>query len=515
MPHEDDIPAKSAEDDASAAAKPQKRRLRGAASSTGSANADDAKPIKRSHIAINVASQILLALAIFGIINYLNFRHHKRWDLTENKKYTISDETAGYLSTLDKEVRITMAFLENSKIHQNLKALLEEYRKESKGKIRLVVFDPVRDRNRATEISQRYKLLLESSTVIIDVDGRVKTITEDDMIDSEGRLFRGEDALTSALISATEGGLKKVYLVSGHGQMRKLNGRTALDELWDLSGNQFFSVEPLSLASVQEIPEDADALFILGASLDFSEREIEMMRKYWEGDNGALYAMLTPEGAQIRTPNLRKFFAGYGVELLPDRVLDANGAGIKNFDVQATFRTGSVINKSLAGSNTTFFGQTSSLRILKDNEKLALQGLGIVALVEANSRFWGEMDYTGERPVLDPSDNAAPVFIGASIEKGATEDLRLKLATSRMVVLGNTSLLDGDYLTASNVNFILSGLNWILDRENLINIPAKTATAYRIEITESQHTRMFRLAIFVLPGVVFALGLMVWSIRRA
>ena len=512
MPKKKDIPDDSAIDDAATKRKQRRKRV---SPSTGTADADDAKPIRRSQIAINVVAQIFLALLIFGLINYLNFRHHKRWDLTENQKYTVDEQTVGFLSTLDDDVKITMAFLSNSKIHQNLKALLEEYRRLSNGKIKLDVFDPTRDTNKATEVAQKYKMLLEQSTVIIDIGGKTKTITEDQMIEDDGRLFRGEDAITSALISATEGGLKKVYLITGHGQLRRLDKRTALDELRDLSENLFFAVETLSLADVPKVPEDADALLIMGATLDFSEREIGMIRNFWEGDNGALFVMLSPEDERSRTPNLRLLLREYGIDPQPDRVLDANGAGIKNFDVQGTFMEGSPINRALVGSTTTFLGQTCSLRILKDDQELANRGLGIIALIQASNRYWGEYDYTADNPVLDPSDNAAPVYIAASVEKGATADLKIKLKTSRMVVVANSGLLDADRLTGSNVNFVLSGLNWILDRESLIGIRPKTATAYKIEITASQHTRMFRLAIFILPGIAFAIGLMVWSIRRA
>ena len=473
------------------------------------------EPMKRAHIMANVVLQIVLVLVLFGVVSYLNFRHHKRWDLSENQKYTVSAETAGFLASMDKEVRVTMAFLSNSKIHQNLKALLEEYRLLSKGKIRLDVIDPARDRSEAMKISQKYKLLLETSTVIIEVDGRHKLVTEDEMILDEGRLFRGEDAITSALIAATESGQKTLYVITGHGPLREIDGKTALSELLELSKLQFFNVVPLSLAEIAEIPKDADALMLLGATLDFSEREIGMIQQFWERDNGALFVMLAPEGGNVRTPNLRKFLSGYGITPQPDRVLEVTDAGIRRFDVQGKFLEGSKINGAQKGSNTTFYGQTCSLKVLEDNMELTKRGLGIIALVQSSGRFWGEYNYTGESPTLDATDNKGPVFLAATVEKGATEDLKIKLDTSRMVVVGNGNLLDPDYLTDSNVNFVLSGLNWLLDREQLIDILPKTATAYRIEITEEQHDRMFNLAIFVLPGIVFAIGLMVWSIRRA
>ncbi len=475
------------------------------------------KPIRRLQIATNVVAQVLLLLVLFGIGNYLNFRHHKRWDLSENQKYTLSEESAGFVGTLDKNVRVTMAFLESSKISQNLKALLKEYERLSKGRIKVDFLDPARDRNRAMEISQKYSLSLEQSTVILDIDpqgdkpGLMKFITEDEMLDKEGRLFRGEDVITSNLIAGTEGKQKVVYFITEHGSIRHIDKRSSFDLLKDLSAMQFFRIEKLHLADVQEIPEDADALFILNASLDFNEREIAMIRKYWDSERGALFAMLS---ADRETPNLDAFFREFGVDPQNDRVLEASGNGTIDFEAQGQFLPGTPITKSLQGSGTTFRGLTCSLKIVADNATLAQRRIGIVGFIQANPRFWGEFDFNGERPVLDPTDNAPPLYLAATIEKGASEDLRLRLDASRMVIVGNGNLLDPDYATETNSRFILSGLNWILDRERLIDILPKTATVHRLEITPTQHERMFTIAVFILPAAAFCFGLFMWSVRR-
>jgi len=508
-------PSPSAAAEPGDAAPPTVRRKRG--EPRPERESQEGKPIRRLQIAGNVAAQILLLVVLFGIGNYLNFRHHKRWDLSENRKYTLAEESVGFVGTLDKRVHITMAFLDSSKIALNLKALLDEYRRASKGKIKLDVFDPARDRNRATEISQKYVLSLEESTIIFEIDpqpdktGLVRTVTESQMLDKEGRLFLGEDVITSTLIAATEGREKVVYFVTGHGPIRELDGRSAFDVLRDLSANQFFRLEKLNLTDVREIPEDADALFLLNPSLDFSEREIGMIRRFWDSERGALFAMLNPAGD---TPNFHALLREFGIAPQRDRVLEASGNGMKNFEAQGQFMPNSPITRSLAGSSTTFRGQSSSLGIAEDDTELARRGIGIIALVQANPRFWGEFDFNAERPVLDPTDNAPPLYLAASIEKGASEDLRLRLDASRMVVIGNGSLLDPDHTTHTNTSFILAGLNWMLDRERLIGIPHKTAIVHRLEITPTQHERMFTIAVFILPAAAFSFGLFMWSARR-
>ena len=83
--------------------------------------------INRKKIGFNTTLQIVSALVIFILINYLSFSDYLRWDLSTTKKFSVSDETKSYINEqLDKKVIITMAFLKSSKVRKQLKLLLEE-----------------------------------------------------------------------------------------------------------------------------------------------------------------------------------------------------------------------------------------------------------------------------------------------------------------------------------------------------------------------------------------------------
>src|SRR5262245_20420578 len=51
---------------------------------------------------------ILVALGIVIAINYLASRQNKRWDLTENQAFSLSDQTVKVLSELDAPVQFTV-----------------------------------------------------------------------------------------------------------------------------------------------------------------------------------------------------------------------------------------------------------------------------------------------------------------------------------------------------------------------------------------------------------------------
>ena len=211
--------------------------------------------IERRKIALNVLMQMFFAILIFVLINYISYGNYQRWDLSSTKKYSVSEDTEAYLQDqLDDKVTLTMAFLKSSKIRNQLKVLLEEYENISKGKIIFEEFDPIINKNKSLEISDRYQTTIDQSCLFIEVGGRIKKLTENDLLDDKGRTFTGEDAITSAMLAATESKPKTVYLIAGKGKLKEVNGRSADKEILGVSTRHFFVLKELTLGNIIKIP---------------------------------------------------------------------------------------------------------------------------------------------------------------------------------------------------------------------------------------------------------------------
>lgn len=52
------------------------------------------------------AASVLVVLAILVAINYLGTRHDKRWDLTNAKQFSLSDQTKKVLADLKEPVKV-------------------------------------------------------------------------------------------------------------------------------------------------------------------------------------------------------------------------------------------------------------------------------------------------------------------------------------------------------------------------------------------------------------------------
>ena len=67
------------------------------------------KKIHRVRIGVNVLVQVALLLFLAMMVNYLGFEHYRRWDLSRDQKYALSDKTKRFLETIKGKVRITFS----------------------------------------------------------------------------------------------------------------------------------------------------------------------------------------------------------------------------------------------------------------------------------------------------------------------------------------------------------------------------------------------------------------------
>src|SRR5215471_274331 len=68
---------------------------------------------------------VLVVLGILVAINYIGARQNKRWDLTANQQFSLSDQTRNVLTKLDSPLQITV-FAEEANF-QRYKERLKEY----------------------------------------------------------------------------------------------------------------------------------------------------------------------------------------------------------------------------------------------------------------------------------------------------------------------------------------------------------------------------------------------------
>jgi ABC-type uncharacterized transport system len=498
--------------------------------------------INRVQIGLNVLLQLCVFAAIVLMVNYLSFRHFTRWDLSRDQKYALSSQTKNLLTNLKKPIRAVIFFSNAAEIAPDVSALLREYEFASNKKFTTEVVDPFRNFTRASELQAKYKFGANENILILDYDDRSKFVNAADMAEFEqpdqialmaGQVqprmtaFKGEQAITSALLELTEGKPNKIYFTSGHGEP-DLESQE-LKVFNESLKRQNIHASAIKLLDLNSVPEDARAVVIFGPKYDLSELEIKLLSDFWQ-KKGRVFVLLNPFA---KTPRLVEWLSGKGVIPQDNRVIrtgtflemDATGSPqLKTGTIShATFvvmdsHTG--ITKDIVGLSKQLLGSTASLKL--DKTKETTEKLKLIAVLESGEGFWGETDNAGgsERPAFfDPKkDHMGPLTLAAAVEQGGVTDDRVKVDTSRLFVVGNSDLLSNDGYRKSDgisMDLAINALNWLLDRDDLVGIAPKEKKNIALTLDEQQLGQIALVVMGIIPGIAALFGILSWWQRRS
>jgi ABC-type uncharacterized transport system len=488
----------------------------------------------RTGIGFGVLVQTVCVVFLFVATNYIGFNYYKRWDFSRSQKFTLADQTEQVLRQVQPTLKIVVYFSPSSMgldaaIYGDVQNLLAQYAFSARRKIEIRQVDPSREVSEARELQEKYKFDGAQNVLILDYEGRVKILPILDMgeFDFSGLqsgdaaqllYFKGEEVLTAALFELLNPKKALIYFSQGHGETMP----TRLFVLNESMAKQNSKPVSFNLGIAEAVPEDADAVCIVGARYDFTEAEIKLLRLYWES-SGRIVVLLDPT---VNTPNLRKFLNEIGIYPRPDRVqrlaaspTQATYAILRSL-VRGIFLPDSAITKRLVGANAMFTGPTQSL--LLDNVGASREDIVLRPLVQAAEEYWGETAFTENEgkgiTYNDSEDAGAPVVVAASAEKGAAKDDRTDVASARMVVVGNSAFVEDESLrqAPANLDFILSIFNRMIDnRSKLTGIAPRSAASFALSLTSAQIRSISLYTLIIIPGAAALLGIVVGLRRRA
>jgi len=485
------------------------------------------KKIRRVQIGFNVLAQIILILFLAAMVNSIAFKHYQRWDFSRDQKYALSDKTKRFLRTIKSKMRIIVFFSSSTPITADVQNLLTEYQYAAKGKIDVEYIDPERNLSRAKELFDKYKVVSDESLLVIDYEGRSKTVKASEMaeVDQSGMAmgegprvtaFKGEQAITSAMLDLVEGRKNTLGYVLGHKEP-PLSENSTISVLKTFIENENIKFQELNLFDVDAVPADLKTIMIIGPQYDFSDREMKLVRDFWD-KQGRILILLDPGP---KTPKLNAFLNDLGVKINDDRLMAFLRTGIQEValtrDVQAHFLGGSPITKRLADVHALFFGGTSSLTL--EPERVRAANIRIEPLIQADKGYFAETDYNTDNQAkfqTDAKKTGASPTIGASVEKGGSADKRVQVNSSRLVVVSNATFVQDNAITQDQqaLDFISGSVNWLLSQEQLIGIAPKIPRPLTFSLNEDGLRNLRWIVLVLMPLIFAALGTAVWWKRR-
>ncbi len=453
---------------------------------------------------------IIAMLAILAGVNYLGVRQNKRWDLTANQVFSLSEQTLKVLRGLDAPATLTVYDVATG--FDRIKDRLEEYTYQSKMlTVEYVDIDREPAKTRAANVTA-------PGTLVLEYKGRVERITQTE-----------EQDIANAFIKATTGQERTIYFTAGHGEKDPANSeRSGYSAVAEALKGDNYGFEKLVLAQTSTVPDGATAVVVAGPVTDFFPGEIEALKQYL-AKGGTLLAMLDPaeKAGEGALPNLTALINEWGITVDDDIVVDASGVG-QMFGAGPTVP---VAASYPAHPITERFNLMTAYPLARSLTTTTVEGRTAQSFIETSDRSWAEQDIDGLAAGTevsmdaDKGDRQGPISLAAAVSAPATDAPPAPEPTpgadapprpeTRVVVFGDSDFAANFGLgIQGNKDLFLNTLGWLSQQEGLIAVRPKSPEDRRLTMTADQVNQVAILSIFLIPAAIFGLGVYAWWRRR-
>lgn len=504
------------------------------------------KKVKKADLGIS----LLLIVGILIVVNFFSYQLFYRWDLTENKVFSISEASKKTVGELDDIVNIKAYFSSTLpsqvlSLKQEVNDILAEYEAFSDGRIKIEFIDPTDNAELARELQilgipqltfevyEKDKLQLVNGYMGIAVSHGASTEVIPAVKQNTSDL---EYQITTAIKKVTVDEIATIGYLSSHGTpVMDAELRAAKQELEEL-----YTVLPIDLPEENPgINPGIDTLIILGPSENFSEDQQKALNDFLVR-GGAL--LVLADGVSIgegllatkNTTGLETLLSGYGITLNQDLVGDTRSG-------MASFTQGFIT----FSSNYAFWPKINSQGFNQDSS--AVSNLENVILpwsssveIDTSKINEGEFSYlantTSQGWQVTENFNTSPnnanipqgdrkthylaAFVNGSLpnpyfeaDSGNTNDR----FNGRIVVVGDSDFARDNFLRNSpdNLTLFLNLVDILSFDEDLITIRSKGVTSRPIkELSDSSKATIRYTNIFGLTIMVIAFGLIRYFMRR-
>ncbi len=439
----------------------------------------------------NTSILAIAVIAILAVANFVGYRHHKRFDLTTEKLYTLSDQTRQIVSGLQKDVSV-VRFAKTP--DATVDDLMAEYKTLSPH-FKYQTVDP----QQKPEIAQDYGAT-RMGDVFIAVGDRKSHVESG----AQGEV--SEQDVTGAILKITSDKIKTVCFVTGHGEKSLAdssqegysNADTGLKK-------ENYLTKTVNLITESGVPADCSVLVIAGPKQSYYPQETTWVGKYLDSAGDALI-MVDP----TTEPKLDDLLQSWNVAVGNNIVIDASGMGQvigagPTIPIVADFGD-SPITKGFSRS-ATFFPMARTASIADKSKSIP----EMVELLKTSDRSFTIPSLPkGNKITFDAkTDTRGPLSLGASGNRKVGE------RNARLVVIGNSQFAMNPYITQlRNGDLFYNAIDWLAADENLISIRPKAATNRQVNLSEGQAGALKWLDLFFLPGLVIVAGIMIWWKRR-
>ena len=495
------------------------------------------KKLKHGTMATVLTVVFIVVLVLVNIVATSIFdRFPLTIDMTSDDSYTISDETADYIKSVDKEVKITVLseekeFASTSKYIRQSNEILKNIVKSNKNfsiKYIDLLSNPEVKSEYEDSLSE-YDIIVESGknherTTLVHPQDLVKFSSDfeesfqqnmggtlDSFIEYYGGMTAiqnysagvesncAEQAFTSAILKVTDANPVTVTLLTGRKELASL---TYFKTLLNANG---YSVNSINITT-QEIPKETNLIVMGAPSVDYTESEVEKVSSFLDNGGKLEKNLLYIESVQQpKTPNIDELLEEYGIKFRDEFVYDSDGENASNGYVFMERASNNFMDDIKDDSLRLFTSVYTKPITIDYNNKEMLTCEPYIQTSDTGYTMDSENKKLTSGVTVTGAVGSKAAFVG--------EDTYY----SNLIALGSEFFLEDTVLQMSqylNRQWILSIVNGVTGKSSGITIEPKTVEGGMFDLTNTQIKVLEWTFIVIIPVIVLAIGIIIWLRRK-
>jgi ABC-type uncharacterized transport system involved in gliding motility auxiliary subunit len=439
---------------------------------------------------------LVLFLCVIGMLAWISNHYSYQFDLTANKRHSLSASSIELLNKLDSEI-IVHAYTTDEVTRSAIREIIQRYQRIKKN-FKLRLLNPDID---ITQAQQDAIVMDKPFAFVIYYNNRMEQIES-----------LSEQSISNALLRLNRRENQQVVFLSGHGE-RDIKGsdNRAYAKLNQQLSEKGFNTTTINLLE-NPLPNDTKLLVIAAPTGDYLQGELDKVNDFI--NNGGNLLWLIDPG---ELHGLEKLAISLGLQIQDGVIVDNNADLRQTLNIQhpaiipVTEYFPHIITNTI--HYNTLFPLARGISPLTN--EATVNNWQAEALFNSYGRSWSETGGLSEEMVFDSSegDIAGPVTIAVALHRAATDNSQTD--SQRVVVVGDSDFLADGYIGAgANLNLGLNIFNWLTGDDDFISIEVSASPDTRLELNETQLAIIGFGFFLIIPLLLLITGFTIWYRRK-
>lgn len=492
--------------------------------------------------AVTVAIVLAIVVVINIMMSMITNKYPVKFDLTQDKRYELSQESIEFLNNMSSPVEIAVTLTEEElnsggyvftdtyrKIPTEIiPQFLEKY-KIYADNINIRYIDVEKNPDEISKYSKLYEGNITAQQVIVCSGERIKVLSFGSLFSQSnsqyasendtGVIFTGESAITSAIMSVTDANpvnAGMIYKMNGQAIFSQTSYNSVI-QLYSLLSNNGYNMKDVDIADDELSADDYDLLIIAAPEIDFTEDAISKLEDFIYNNGDYQKNIIYISGiVSADMPNLTEFLEKWNIRVEDSLVFDD-----KNSQYVSTASAGQImspvmnitddeISAMLANKALPVVAPYSRALTIADKNN----DIGTDVILKSQST-----SYLNKLESVDDKSSASENGINNIIIRSTKSRAEgYDMYESNIIAIGAVMLTDPNIIAQNtaynNANFILNMINDITGKDSSFVIPQKNLQQIFIKVDQSQLSALKIAVMYVIPGIVVICGIVVFVRRK-